>query len=226
MEGGRGAGPGPLLAPLPNPPTPSAPLFPPSLPFPSVSLFFENSIVELRLPNLCNAAGNPVSTPRASSSASKSSGSISNTVSSKAVSGPIEAPMDDTGLGVPLPPVDIVAKGVAHSHLQTPHGLLRFYDYGDDAYFMAYCIIKGHPKSCRRTKAAYGSSKKNREGQGRPVAFLYWWLQQHSMPHDEHTRLLCADAASFSIRKDCRGDLLRCPVEKSFSRTSDDGTVS
>ena len=89
------------------------------------------------------------------------------------------------------------------------HGIIRYYTYKPgEPFLVAHCSNPAHGgNKCRRTKATYGSTKKNRRGQGRPMGFLMQWLESHAMSHTDHLGYKSGTSHDFAPRCRCRASL-------------------
>ena len=149
---------------------------------------------------------------------SSSSNDSSDSSSSKGSSASGQADVADGGAVDVLGDVRVDAEdlGMATAALRTPHGVIQYFTYRPGKpFFVATCTCTGHGKRCRRTKGAFASSVASREGQGRPVAFLYLWLQSH-MSQQQHAAYMKGTVDDVSARVSCREELLTLPGGKQF----------
>lgn len=103
---------------------------------------------------------------------------------------------------------DIEARAI----LETPHGLIRYYDYGPKRYMVAEC--RRHGKRCRCTKVT--TSSVANPAQGRPLGFLLAWLKL-AKDHKSHLSHVHLAKPSPQLRREARTELFFLDGAQFFS---------
>ena len=115
-------------------------------------------------------------------------------------------------------PCEPVSRPAAEDIIHLDAGIIRYYTYKvGKPFLVAHCSNRTHGKKCRRTKICIASADPLRAGQGRPLGFLVWWLENHHLPYKDHCALVRGTESDFVERRLARARLLRHPKGPIFA---------
>lgn len=156
------------------------------------------------------------STYKVEGSSSGGSSSTSSSSSSSTSSSTGSSSAGSSGASVAVDDEDVQAKGMADDFIRTPFGVIRYYTYKPgEPFVVAHCTNELHGRACRRTKCTYGNAR--RPGQGRPIGFLYHWLEEHGVSKLDHSKSRSGTAGNLRARTNARKDFLELPRGSFFA---------